>query len=168
MITRFTTSGAFSGATAVPSLKTRARGPVWRNAVLLRCCVNLASDARASRSSARTSASVGAPGLGASSVGSTSMLWAEPAPSSSTTCAFEFGAFGCSRWRLRPSRAASGVSTTSSGSAGGVARAVARGLAAAAGREQRRAQQHGEQGEARQPAASGAWCLDFHSEYGIP
>jgi hypothetical protein len=97
MITRFTTSGAFSGATAVPSGSTRARGPVWRKAVVLRCFLKFASDARASRSSVRTSASVGAPGLGASSLGSTSMLSAEPAPSSSTTCAFEFGAFGCSR-----------------------------------------------------------------------
>ena len=87
MITRFTTSGALSGAIAVPSRSTRARGPVCRKAVVFRCFLKLASDARAWRSSVRTSASVGAPGLGASSVGLTPAR-STPTPSSCTTCAF--------------------------------------------------------------------------------
>jgi hypothetical protein len=116
MITRFTTSGAFSGATAVPSPSTRARLPVWRKAVVLRCFLNFVRFARASRSSVRTSASVGAPGLGASSVGSPSSTCSAPAPRSSTTCGLRrrFGVLSSRRF-ARASRAASGVSSTSSG-----------------------------------------------------
>ena len=87
-------SGAFSGATAVPSGSTRARLPVCRKAVVLRCFLKFASAARASRSSVRTSASVGAPGLGASARGSPFGAPWDPAPWSSTTCARERAAAG--------------------------------------------------------------------------
>ena len=159
-----TTSGASSGATAVPSGSTRARGPVGRKAVVLRYSRKLASAARASRSSVRTSASLGAPGLGASSAGSgRERRGPTPAPRSSTARALRaLLGVGCLAAAARPSRAASGVSTTSPAAAPPACR-----RRSAAPRPQpasRRTQATASSEDTGQPTGSVyVWWRDFHS-----